>query len=117
VSIFDLFRSKETPDLDRSVILQLRKAGSDLSKPHNLEFFVYFPTQSLAEQAALTMRNAEFQVDVSTVAQGDNWLCLATKTMVPVLPDLQKIRQDFVALSMSMTVNTTGGVLKSSSNV
>jgi hypothetical protein len=52
MSILDLFRSKEKPDLDQAVLVQLRKAGSDLSKPHNIEFFLYFPTRSVAEMAA-----------------------------------------------------------------
>jgi len=102
MSILDLFRSKEKPDLDQSVLVQLRKAGSDLSKPHNIEFFLYFPTRAVAEKAASPIRNAGFEVDVKRAAQGDTWLCFATKTMVPELPDLQKIRRNFVTLAISM---------------
>ena len=64
MSILDLFRSKEKPDLDQSVLVQLRKAGSDLSKPHNMEFFLYFPTRSVAEKAAPPIRDAGFEVEV-----------------------------------------------------
>jgi regulator of RNase E activity RraB len=102
VTIFDLFRRKGKPDLDGSVLVQLRRVGSDLSKPHNLEFFLYFPTQSVAEEAALQIRNAGFEVEVKKGAQGDQWLCFATKTMVPDLPDLQKIRHNFVPLAASI---------------
>jgi regulator of RNase E activity RraB len=102
MSILDLFRSKGRPDLDQSVLVQLRKAGSDLSKPHNIEFFLYFATQSVAERAALPIRNAGFEVEVKRTAQGDSWLCFATKTMIPELPDLQKIRHNFVTLAVSM---------------
>ena len=102
MSILDLFRSKERPDLDQSVLVQLRKAGSDLSKPHNIEFFLYFPTQPVAERAAPPIRNAGFEVEVKRAAQGDSWLCFATKTMIPELPDLQKIRHNFVTLAVSM---------------
>jgi hypothetical protein len=42
--IFSRWRKKEEPDLDQQVLDQLKKAGSDLSKPHNIEFFLYFPT-------------------------------------------------------------------------
>jgi len=102
MSILDLFRSKEKPDLDQAVLVQLRKAGSDLSKPHNIEFFLYFPTPSVAEMAAPTTRDAGFEVEVKRAAQGDTWLCFATKTMVPELPDLQKIRHNFASLAVSM---------------
>jgi len=64
MSILDLFRSKEIPDLDQAVLVQLRKAGSDLSKPHNIEFFLYFPTRSVAEMAASPIRDAGFEVEV-----------------------------------------------------
>ncbi len=102
MSILDLFRSKGKPDREQSVLAQLRRSGSDLSKPHNIEFFLYFPTQSVAEQAALSIRNAGFEVEVEKAAKGDSWLCFATKTMVPELWDLQRIRHNFVTLAVSM---------------
>jgi regulator of RNase E activity RraB len=102
MSLLDFFRPKSTPDLDQSVLVQLRKAGSDLTKPHHIEFFLYFPTQPVADQAALTIRKAGFEVEARNAAQGDHWLCFATKTMVPELSDLQKIRGDFVRLAASM---------------
>jgi regulator of RNase E activity RraB len=102
MSILDLFRPKLRPDLDQSVLVQLRKAGSDLTKPHHIEFFLYFPTQAVADKAALTIRNAGFEVEVRKAAQGDHWLCFTTKTMVPELSDLQKIRSEFVSLVASM---------------
>jgi regulator of RNase E activity RraB len=102
MGILDLFRSKQKTDLDQLVLLQLRKSGSDLAKPHKIEFFLYFPTQPLAEKARLDIRDAGFDVEVRRAAQGDSWLCFATKTMIPALPDLQKIRQTFVELAGSM---------------
>src|SRR4051812_17795833 len=90
-----LFGCSEKPDLDNSVLIQLRKAGSDLSKPHHIEFFLYFPTQAVAEQAAPKIRAAGFDVEVKQAAQGSEWLCFATRTMVPALAALQKIRLDF----------------------
>jgi regulator of RNase E activity RraB len=102
MSILDLFRSNAKADLDESVLVQLRKAGSDLSKPHNVEFFLYFPTKSIADEASVPIRSAGFEVDVKKAAEDDTWLCLATKEMVPHLPDLQRIRHDFVALASPM---------------
>jgi len=81
------------------VLLQLRKAGSDLSKPHKLEFFLYFVTECAAEEAALRVRNTGFDVEVKEAAEGEACLCFATKTMVPDLIDLQRIRDDFVTLA------------------
>ncbi|PYX07164.1 MAG: hypothetical protein DMG88_15610 [Acidobacteria bacterium] len=103
MGIFDLFRSKEKPDLDRSVLVQLRRSGSDLLKPHNIEFFLYFPTQSVADKAGTSIRSSGFEVEVKKAAQGETWLCFATKTMIPELSDLQRIRHDFMTLAASVS--------------
>ena len=102
MSILGLFGCSKKADLDDSVRTQLRKAGSDLSKPHKIEFFIYFPTQAVAEQAAARIRDEGFQVEVEKAAKGDAWLCFATKRMVPDLAALQKIRHDFEALTVSL---------------
>jgi hypothetical protein len=101
--VLSLFGCTKKPDLDESVLIQLRKAGSDLSKPHNIEFFLYFPTQAVAEQAASRIRDEGFHVEVKRAAKGDDWLCYATKTMVPDLRALQKIRQGFTSLANSLS--------------
>ncbi len=102
MGILDFFRSKQKTDLDQSVLVQLRKSGSDLSKPHKIEFFLYFPTQPVAEQARSKILAEGFEVEVQKAAQGDSWLCFATKEMIPALADLQRIRQNFEALDRSM---------------
>lgn len=50
--IFSRWQEKKEPDLDQQVLDQLKKAGSDLSQPHNTEFFLYFPTEELANKAS-----------------------------------------------------------------
>ena len=102
MGILDFFRSKQKTDLDQSVLEQLRKSGSNLSKLHKIEFFLYFPTQSVAEQARTEILAAGFEVEVTRAAQGDSWLCFATKEMIPALGELQRIRQNFEVLGRSM---------------
>jgi regulator of RNase E activity RraB len=80
---------------DALVLAQLKKAGSDLSKPHSIEFFVYLPTQEAAQKAAEQIRSKGFDVKVDRAAQGPNWLCFATKSMVPELAAIEAIRSDF----------------------
>jgi len=101
-TILTLFGCTNKPDLDESVLIQVKRAGSDLSKPHNIEFFLYFPTQAIAEQPASRIRDEGFQVKVEKAAKGEAWLCFAAKTMVPDLPALQKIRRDFGSLADSL---------------
>jgi hypothetical protein len=102
MGLFNLFRRSKKPDLDGLVLVQLRKAGSNLSKPHGIEFFLYFPTQVVAEQAAARIRDTGFEVEVEPAAKGENWLCLATKKMVPDLVVLQKIRGEFNNLAIQL---------------
>jgi hypothetical protein len=51
-------------DPDQIVLEQLRKAGSDLSKPHKIEFFLYFPTQSSASKASVKIKEMGFEVEM-----------------------------------------------------
>lgn len=102
MGLFGSFGCSKKPDLDESVLIYLKKAGSDLSKPHKIEFFLYFPTQLVAELAALQIRAIGFDVAVKPAARGSDWLCFATKTMVPDLPTLQKIRRGFGSLTTSL---------------
>ena len=86
-------------DVDLQVIQQLEDAGSDLSKPHPIEFFLYFPSESTALRAARRIRAAGFTVQVQPGASGPRWLCLATREMVPDHAALARIRADFNRLA------------------
>lgn len=102
MGILDLFKRPKATDPDEFVLAQLKKAGSDLSKVHQPEFFLYFSNETLAQQAAEEIQRKGFQVQVKRAAQGDSWLCLATKAIVPELLLLQSIRRDFNALAASL---------------
>jgi regulator of RNase E activity RraB len=99
LGFFRFLGSAKKADPDQLVLDQLKKVGSDPSKPHNIEFFIYFRTKADAIETAPKIKEAGFEVDVRQAAQGLGWLCLATKTMVPDLSALQKIRRDFGALA------------------
>jgi regulator of ribonuclease activity B len=96
-----LGRSKK-PDLDEAVLAQLRQAGSNLTKPHEIEFFLYFPMEAVAHNAAEQIRRLGFDVAVRPAAQGPGWLCFAKKTMVPVADALQELRRGFNTLAVSL---------------
>lgn len=75
--------AKAQQDPDAQVLAQLRKAGSDLSKPHPIEFFLYAPTREAAERLEQKIRALHFETKVQPSAQGTDWLVLATKSMLP----------------------------------
>ena len=96
-----LFGCTKRLDPDEAVIVQLRKAGSDLSRPHAIDFYLYFPNKSAAEEAAARMRDTGYQTEVKRAAKGDNWLCLGKKKVIPKLPTIQGITRDLDALAKS----------------
>jgi hypothetical protein len=91
--------AKAQQDPDAQVLAQLRKAGSDLSKPHPIEFFLYVPTKEAAQRLESQVRALHFESKVQPAAQGSQWLVLATKSMVPKQADLVLVRQQFTALA------------------
>lgn len=102
MSAFSFWGHPKKTDPDEAVLSQLRKVGADISKTHKIEFFLYFPSQAVADQAAAHIRDARFGVNVERAAQGDDWLCFAVKSMVPDLSVLQNIRKDFERLAASL---------------
>jgi regulator of RNase E activity RraB len=102
MGFFDLFGRAQKSGADEAVLVQLEKAGANLSKLHTIEFFLYFPTQAAAEQAADQVRKDGFRAEVEPAAQGSEWLCFVTKRMAPTLQDLEKIRHDFEAITSAL---------------
>ncbi len=86
-------------EVDQNVLNQLRAAGSDLSKPHQMEFYLRFPTQELANEVADEIEAEGFTVEVKRVAQEKGWLCYATKKMVPEGPKITVIGERFSTLA------------------
>jgi len=91
-------------DPDALTLAELKKAGSDLSKPHLIEFFLYFPNREPAEEVAEILRSEGYELAVSLGADNVNWLCFATKPLIPSQKTLAAIRDHFEAL-----VNTRSG--------
>ena len=82
-------------DPDQQVLDELRKAGSDLNKPHKIDFYLYFPTKEKANTAAEEISKQGLSADVRTAATGSDWLCLGRKEMVPKHADLVGLRRFF----------------------
>lgn len=65
----------EIPALDR-----LEKSGVDLSKPTEINYYLYFSDSVTAAKAADSARAAKWEAEVLRGRSG--WTCQATKTMV-----------------------------------
>jgi hypothetical protein len=82
-------------DQDQIALNALRESGSDLTQPTEINHYLYFPSQKVAQQVAavLTKDGYVVKVDMSAVPRpGQEWLALATQTAVPTIAYLRKTR-------------------------
>ena len=84
---------------DAQVLRQLKEAGSDLTKPHAVEFFLYLPTEIGARAAAEELTARSYDTKIDQAATGDQWLCLATRSFVPTQEAIDATRAEFEALA------------------
>ena len=84
---------------DSLVIAQLKKAGSNLSKPHEIEFFFYFHTKEAAEHVSEKLNALGFSAKAEPAAKGSDWLVLAKKSLVPTESALVELRSKFDAIA------------------
>lgn len=86
-------------DPDAAPLEELARAGSDLTRPHDLEFFLYLPSEAAAERVAEELRRRGLAVTRSPELESQDWLCLATMRQVPTLESLREFRRTFTALA------------------
>jgi hypothetical protein len=80
-------------DLDGQVLKQLTEAGSDLSRPHNIEFYLHFPDKEHAERACRTLSMDGYNGEVDSTGKGSGFMCGLTKRLVPSYRTMVNIRQ------------------------
>jgi hypothetical protein len=91
------FLEDKRRDLDQEVLDALKQHQANLLKPHKVEFFLHFPSRSLAEEAQVRVKNIseEFQTHTSEGASGNGFLCQVDAVIVPDISTLHRIRHDF----------------------
>jgi hypothetical protein len=76
---------------DLVVLRRLEELGADLSKPHTVDFFLYFASADIAKSAASEIEKEGYVVGVDLVPppwwrrlfSKGVWACCASKKMVP----------------------------------
>jgi hypothetical protein len=91
-------RAQQSLSGDGQVIEQLRQAGSDLSKPHEVEFFLYFPTQAGAEDAAAEVTKNGFTAELQP-RRGEDWPLQLTKRLKPTEEGMLVIRAELSSIA------------------
>jgi regulator of RNase E activity RraB len=86
-------RTQQNDSWDKRVIDQLRKRGSDPFAPHDVDFFLAFPSEAAAEQLVAQLRGEGFDASVVDEPQnGDlRFSVHAHKSMKLTVPDMQDL--------------------------
>ncbi|MCX6752479.1 MAG: ribonuclease E inhibitor RraB [Candidatus Nomurabacteria bacterium] len=101
--MFNFFKKQKIQDKDQAVLNQLIKYGSNLSKLHSIDFFLYFSNKEAAERGKVMIqeRFANSSVSVSD-SQKQKFLCLVNISMVPNLETIQNASTQFEAITASL---------------
>lgn len=86
-------------DADRQTISQLKAQGSDVTKPTDVIFYLYFHTQAEAEALRPEIAKMGFTVDVHSVDNPSAWAVVANKTMTPSEAGIIDMSHQFTALA------------------
>lgn len=70
-------------DTTQMILDRLKESGSVMTLPHEVTFWMYFPTRVDAEKAAEVARKEQFEVEVGKSDSSSDWHCSAAKMMVP----------------------------------
>jgi hypothetical protein len=86
-------RTRKNDTWDERLIDQLRKHGSDPFKPHDVDFFLAFPTREAADFLAQRFVTEGFEADVvDSPENGDLRYSLHLhKSMLLVVPDMKEL--------------------------
>ena len=85
---------------DAKVIQALKDAGSDVSKPHPIDFFFYgFADRASAEKFAKELSLPNWKLDVHPAPLEPGWAVTASTEMVPDLYDISVVTGKFDALA------------------
>jgi len=86
-------RTRKNDTWDERLIDQLRKQGSDPFKPHDVDFFLAFPTRDAADILAARLTTEGFKTDVvDSPENGDlRYSLRAHKSMMLVVPDMKAL--------------------------
>ncbi len=93
---------------DSAVINLMNKYNADLTKTRQIQFYLYFPTETNAFIAKCELIASGFSVEMDKSASDSQWLCLASKEMVADDKELTKLRRYFIKLARNLNGNYDG---------
>ncbi|MEJ0100246.1 MAG: ribonuclease E inhibitor RraB [Pseudomonadota bacterium] len=77
---------------DAQLLAQLSKTSKDLTKLHDVDFTLRFPTRTAAQAAQLKLIGLAFETNTEPGKVGNDWVIHADKVMYPAQTDLEGLR-------------------------
>lgn len=90
-------RDEAAGDKDRATFAQLKKAGDDSSKDHQIDFFFVFSKEVAAKAALADLLKEGFRGELS--ARDGEYLITVTKKMKPAMVPLRRLREKFESIA------------------
>ena len=92
-----------TEEQDLAVLNRLEELGSDMTKPHKVDFFLYFKSEENARSAVREIEDDGFSVNLRRAEAAwwkrllgkTVWSCRAMKSFVPAKEAILKASADF----------------------
>ena len=97
---------------DGLALAQLEKSGSDLSKLHEFDFLLRFPTQKVAERSTLMLAGLAFDARVERGKSEAEWMVHAIKRLYPVESDLIGLRDKLEDIARQLKGTYVGWTAK-----
>jgi hypothetical protein len=88
-------------DPDAATLAELVRVGSDVTREHDVEFFLYLPGRAEAEVLAEQLAGEGFKTEIQPGEAAGDWLCLATRRLRPELDELRRLRARLAILAES----------------
>ena len=93
---------KQEPDKDEKVILALKEQGSDIKKPHEIDFWLDFDNEGSARRAAEYLQVKQYGVQILRSEDQTLYTCQAKKTLVPAIETMRSITVEFEELAHNL---------------
>ncbi len=106
MNFLNLFKSQSKLGQDEVLIAQLSEAGSDMLKPHNIDFFLYFSSPLTADKAREKIQSLYYDATCTvreSVQQKGLFIVEAKKVMVPTLASMIAIRKEFDEIAIEFS--------------
>ena len=91
--------SRDEATADARVIESLRRPGSDLTKPHPTNYYLYFPQENDARAASHELESLGYRIKTLSTNKKGDWVVIASNSAIPSLPSVSVTTASLSALA------------------